>query len=171
MLFDEMEVVEKPFGGRGDSAAALDAVGDDLVGFPEDAFVFLEAGKKAIMAAPSGLARGDDMIGGDGGGMPLELSDAEHFGAKRLFVGRFLAIAVANGGGFERAKAIVYGGDQTITLCGFHCKCRLRAAGVDRQRETPWTRQQVCIRMPAWHLKRNECSVVYAKFGRQVFDG
>jgi hypothetical protein len=78
----QMEVVEQPFGRRGDRLAAPDVVGQRAVGGAQDAGVVVEAGKDVPGAAPR--ARVDGEAGGERQRALFQPLDAEQFVAKRL---------------------------------------------------------------------------------------
>ena len=85
LLFDQVIIIKKPLRRGGDALSAADGVGHQLMGFPENLFVFGKSAQQAILpAAP--LARFDLMPACQRPGVLLQLPNAEKFGPKGLLV-------------------------------------------------------------------------------------
>ncbi|HYL17960.1 MAG TPA: hypothetical protein VEV20_04735 [Burkholderiales bacterium] len=52
LLFDQIEIVKQPLGGRRNPPIRLDHCGQELAGFVEDSFVVRQSGQKTVGRAP-----------------------------------------------------------------------------------------------------------------------
>ena len=71
LIFDEVEIVEEPFGGGGDAAAALDGVGDQHIGVSEDMLIVAQARQKEISPSAAASAIGDLVPAGEALGVTV----------------------------------------------------------------------------------------------------
>jgi hypothetical protein len=82
LFFDQIKIIQQPFGRRRDSPILFSCLGDQVVGVKKNPFVLIEPGQQPISAA----ARCQFMPAGQRLGVALELIDAEQLGAQRLLV-------------------------------------------------------------------------------------
>ncbi len=80
LLFDHMEIVDQPLGGRGDGRARVDRGGDVPIGALKHSFVF---GQPPGQRGALQRTRGDRLGGGEAARVVFEPFDAEQFGADR----------------------------------------------------------------------------------------
>ena len=80
LLFDQVEVVQQPFGGGGDDAAWIHSQGRSIEG-PEHVLVLAQPGQQPVGTPP----RDHLVAGGESLGMARQLFDAEQLGPQRRF--------------------------------------------------------------------------------------
>jgi hypothetical protein len=86
LLFDQVEIIEEPFAGRGDAAIGSDRFGEQLADVFEDFFVLGEAGQQLVGRA----ARRQAVRGSERPAVLLHLVGAVELRSQRRFFARVL---------------------------------------------------------------------------------
>src|SRR6476620_445203 len=83
LLFDQVEVIEEPFPGRGDTAFRPDCSGQKFAGADEEVFVFSQPREKFVFGGfPAQFMRGGERLA-----MLLHLVGAEQLRTQRSRIG------------------------------------------------------------------------------------
>ena len=100
LLFDQVEVVEKPFGGGGDAPAWIYGQGRAIEG-SEDVLVLAQPGQQTVGTPP-----GDHLVTGrESLGMARQLFDAEQLGPQRRLARAWARTLMRRPSSFESAMA------------------------------------------------------------------
>ena len=82
LLFDQVEIVQQPFGGRFDTAVLSVGRRHQIIRLDQHPLVLVQSRQQFVASSPhSQLVRRRDRLG-----MPFQLIDAEQFRSQRLFV-------------------------------------------------------------------------------------